>query len=401
MSLSIRGRMALAMIAASVMTGLAVGVPSTLLVVTQVRSDALERARIIGDSVEPMAIEALLLPDDAGAQLALDGRLGALRRDPGVRRIAVVDVQGERVPRTDEGEAPDVRGTGEQQVVHDESVLIARPILVKDTPIGYLALELVYPRATILLHAAAIGGLTLVTMLVAGVLALLVSAPATADVRRIHRAIERLGRGETWLKEDLREGGDEFGRVGAAIRDLATRLEFAAAERAVPDEMIDDNPEDAGIEPTFAPVHVAPLVAAVASVAEIALPPHRVLSLDVQLPDEFEIVADAELLHAILRELLDNATRHADGPIAISVFTDSGGGLRVVVQDTGPGLDDRAVRYLFRPVPGAGREGRFGVGLATAHRHARLLGGELEVDHRYRRGMRVILRLPYRRRDAA
>ena len=114
--------------------------------------------------------------------------------------------------------------------------------------------------------------------------------------------------------------------------------------------------------------------------------------------DPAAVLGDAAALHALARNLVDNAIRYtpSGGMVSISV-KDEGGNVLLQVDDSGPGIpaeERERVFDRFYRVPGGGPEGS-GLGLsivkqvAEAHRAEIALG---EPDHG--RGLRVTIRFP-------
>jgi signal transduction histidine kinase len=95
----------------------------------------------------------------------------------------------------------------------------------------------------------------------------------------------------------------------------------------------------------------------------------------------------------MLRNLLQNARRHAaHASIEASIESQTDGGLRVVVEDDGPGIAeaerDRIFEPFYRP-PGSTETGSgAGLGLALVRRIARHHGGEVRCLPRTGGGVR-------------
>jgi len=112
------------------------------------------------------------------------------------------------------------------------------------------------------------------------------------------------------------------------------------------------------------------------------------------------VMADAAVVGRILRNLVDNALRHAPSGTEVEVGTEAGDGwVRVVVSDAGPGFPPGADSTVFersRPADSgpARAGGGTGLGLPIARELARLGGGEVEILGGA--GGRVSLRLPRR-----
>lgn len=91
---------------------------------------------------------------------------------------------------------------------------------------------------------------------------------------------------------------------------------------------------------------------------------------------------DPRLLRQLIRNLVDNAQRHAGGAVEVSVGRlDAGEGARLCVADRGPGIPEAERNRVFEPFyrpPGhsEGRDGGVGLGLALVAEIARAHGGE-------------------------
>jgi signal transduction histidine kinase len=119
-------------------------------------------------------------------------------------------------------------------------------------------------------------------------------------------------------------------------------------------------------------------------------------------PPYLRIRTDASLVEQILSNLVDNATKFANGASdrQIHLGLDSTGSrLALVVRDHGPGLPDRALRRLFRPFSKSAHDAAqsapgIGLGLALSRRLARALGGDLRLQHSGPDGAMFTLLLP-------
>jgi signal transduction histidine kinase len=96
-------------------------------------------------------------------------------------------------------------------------------------------------------------------------------------------------------------------------------------------------------------------------------------------------IADRDLLRRALGNLIDNAIKHSGArTLRICVWSEGNAGVVVSVEDDGHGMSPENVERLlgtdtsFRRVAGMSAPG-FGLGVPTARRIARLLGGSLEV----------------------
>lgn len=92
------------------------------------------------------------------------------------------------------------------------------------------------------------------------------------------------------------------------------------------------------------------------------------------------VAGDEVMLHALLRNLVDNAIRHAPaaGKVRVSVGPEAGG-VALAVEDSGPGVPEellgRIFDRFFRIAEGSARGS--GLGLSIARRVAELHGGRI------------------------
>ena len=110
------------------------------------------------------------------------------------------------------------------------------------------------------------------------------------------------------------------------------------------------------------------------------------------------IEADCALLDRVLLNLLENALRHgsAGGRVELSAAPDAGG-IRIAVEDAGPGIapeDRERVFERFERLDRAGRGSGGGLGLALARAVARLLGGDLVLEPSRLGGARFVWWVP-------
>jgi signal transduction histidine kinase len=142
---------------------------------------------------------------------------------------------------------------------------------------------------------------------------------------------------------------------------------------------------------------------AVRDVAELyeALAEVAGVSLEVSVEDDLPIHGSRELLGQAMANLLDNALKYgaatggAPQTIGVSAHR-SGGEVRIVVADRGPGIPEtdrgRVLERFVRLETARSRPG-FGLGLSLAVAVARLHGGSLLLEDNGP-GLRVILALP-------
>jgi signal transduction histidine kinase len=94
-----------------------------------------------------------------------------------------------------------------------------------------------------------------------------------------------------------------------------------------------------------------------------------------------EVKGEPRLLRRLVRNLLDNARRHAGGSEVEARVERTASGARLVVADRGPGVPDGERERIFEPFyrpPGAAETGSgYGLGLALVRQIARAHGGEV------------------------
>ena len=105
-------------------------------------------------------------------------------------------------------------------------------------------------------------------------------------------------------------------------------------------------------------------------------------TIDLQLEDDLPPVWINELeIEQVLTNLIDNASRSADGPIHITVRTARRkGGIRISVEDDGPGMTVEQRQRAFDPFYSTRqKQGGTGLGLSIAHGIVEGHGGKIEI----------------------
>ncbi len=127
-------------------------------------------------------------------------------------------------------------------------------------------------------------------------------------------------------------------------------------------------------------------------------------AIEFEAPDTLVLRGDANALHSLLRNLVDNALRHtpAGSSVVVGVGVD-GDFARMSVDDDGPGIAVEERERVFDRFYGrtAGGDAGSGLGLAIAKavidRHA----GRIELDRSSLGGLRVLVLLPCLHESAA
>ena len=110
--------------------------------------------------------------------------------------------------------------------------------------------------------------------------------------------------------------------------------------------------------------------------------PGSTVALAVQAVSAAPVLGDAAALRRLVRNLLDNAVRHADAQVEVALATSADGAVVLDVRDDGPGVPpehrDRVFDRFFRgDVARTPRTGGSGLGLAIARRVAERHHGTL------------------------
>ena len=170
----------------------------------------------------------------------------------------------------------------------------------------------------------------------------------------------------------------------AGARAHALRATLAGCDRAarLVEQMLTLSRLEAGAAPTLATVDLSAVARRVAAeLAPRAIERQQTLSLDAEAPHP--VRGDETLLAVLLRNLVDNALRYspdgAEVQLSISAAPD---GVRLLVQDSGPGLSEADRQRLgerFFRVLGSGQTGS-GLGWSIVRRIAAVHGATVTVD---------------------
>jgi len=294
-------------------------------------------------------------------------------------------------------------------------------------------------------------GVTLVTMLVAGALDVrlrwavlasvvlslgtvqVVARGTVAPVRNLHRAATRIAAGEHGVRVPV-TGWDEVAELSQAFNRMAAELEEtdrirrdlvadAAHELRTPISALHAVLENAvdGVEPAD-PAELLAQVRRLGSLADRLLDLSRLeggaATLDrrsvpvrelvatavgeaevaVDVPDGLAASVDPERLGQVLTNLLENARRHApDAPVTVSARGTPAGGVRIVVEDRGPGLQPGDEERIFERFARADRSRTVtgsGLGLAIVRSIVELHDGTVRAERVDPHGCRIVLDLP-------
>lgn len=257
----------------------------------------------------------------------------------------------------------------------------------------------------------------------------LVARGMTSPLRAMARAAEAMARGEHGQRVP-ETSRDEVGQLAAAFNEMAAELE--TLDRARRDLVADAAHElrtpisalRASLENVVDGVQALDPPALLMQVERLGRLADQLLDLSsleagaiglqrssfavgelldgrgvaVEASPGLRLHGDRERLRQVVDNLLENADRHAPGaPVLVRAAPGASGGVRLEVEDRGPGLPPGDAERLFdrfaradrsRTVPGSG------LGLAIARSIVELHGGALRAEPVVPHGCRMVLELP-------
>jgi signal transduction histidine kinase len=271
--------------------------------------------------------------------------------------------------------------------------------------------RLVAARRPELQHALVLGGILCLLALAVGLGAWPLTRRLTRRLERLRARVEDLGRGDLEARAPV-EGEDEvadlarsFNRAAERIQGLVEsqrrQLAFASHELRSPlarlrvalEMMSGEASVRLGAERDVAELDAligelleASRVEAIGAGREetvdlLGLVAEEAARTQASVDGEsVELRGDARLLRRLVRNLLENARRHAGAGAVEARVERQAGGARLLVADRGSGVPDAERERIFEPFyrpPGTPETGSgFGLGLALVRQIARAHGGE-------------------------
>ncbi len=156
---------------------------------------------------------------------------------------------------------------------------------------------------------------------------------------------------------------------------------------------------EAGYKPRVEVVEVERAVEAVLGTLQVKAEP-KTITLEKKQPMEQRVSAERAAVEQIITNLVDNAIKYTPAGGRVSVRAETRGGrVRVIVEDTGPGIPKehhaRLFERFYRVDDARSRDlGGTGLGLAIVKHLALANGGDIAVESEVGKGSRFIISLP-------
>lgn len=338
--------------------------------------------------------------------------------------------------------APDELGERAEGTVDDEPVLI----LTDDTDAGTLVIARSTEEVGDAVSAATmvLGVSVPIAVALIGVVVWLVAARALGPVDRIRRQVDHVGADSLDQRVPRTGNGDEIDRLAATMNrmldrvedgyrtrqrfvsdashelrsPLATMRQYAELDRAHPGSAPPGELADVVLDEG---ARMQEIVEGLLLLAKLDEGSARAVAADVDLDDlaiseasriralgtasvdgggigPARVRGDERLLARAVRNLVDNAVRHADGAIALSTGVEGGSAI-LRVDDDGSGVPETERERVFerftRLDEARSRDaGGSGLGLAIVAEVVRAHGGSVRVETAPLGGARFVLALP-------
>lgn len=162
------------------------------------------------------------------------------------------------------------------------------------------------------------------------------------------------------------------------------------------------NLEAGEVEPERVPFSLAAISDEVERITR-PLAEQKELELEFQTRCETSRIGDPDALRRVLLNLVTNAISYTEEGAVTVRFREQEEDLVILVEDSGPGMNDEELAHLFTPFRAAGKEGkprerRFsgaGLGLSICHRLTRLMEGDIWVDTELGEGSCFGVQVPF------
>ena len=157
---------------------------------------------------------------------------------------------------------------------------------------------------------------------------------------------------------------------------------------------------------TLAPIPIKQIFSDAAAMVE-PMARERLITIHTEslAKEQRTVLADATRLRQVLLNLLSNAVKYnrPQGSVTLSIEQPSDTTLKLLVSDTGLGIDDQMQTRLFQPFERAGEVSNTiqgtGIGLSISKQLVELMGGTIGVDSTIGEGSVFWIELPLSRPD--
>jgi len=128
------------------------------------------------------------------------------------------------------------------------------------------------------------------------------------------------------------------------------------------------------------------------------------LKMRLDAPDSLVLELDSGLIQSAIENVVRNALKHTRDGTAVTVrMVEEPGGVRITIDDEGPGVPPDAISQIFDPFYRVSdargqKSGGGGIGLAIAKRSIGLHGGSISARNRVGGGLSIEIVLPAGRR---
>lgn len=271
-------------------------------------------------------------------------------------------------------------------------------------------------------------GFTTILAFIVALAALPIARQLTGRLERLQRSVEQLGRGNLSARVRV-EGRDEVARLAESFNDAAQQIErlvdahkmlLANASHEIrtplaririglellqgdprPDRRAALRSDIIELDNLIEDILILSRLDAIAGletreeVELLGLAAEEVTRYDGAVLEgrPVSVQGDPRLLRRLVRNLLDNASRHGRPPINVAITSDHSQA-HLIVCDGGPGIPASERTRVFEPfrrLPSGGESGGTGLGLTLVRQIARQHGGDATIEDP---GSQIKVRLP-------
>ena len=212
-------------------------------------------------------------------------------------------------------------------------------------------------------------------------------AAASHDLRQPVHVVTLYGAALETITSEQRVH-DVVAEMNTAIASLSSQL----------DALLDISKIDAGkVEPEFTPVDINSMVTSIFK-EHISDAKHKGISLINNIEPHTFIRSDSNLFMQILKNIIGNAVKYTNkGNVTVKIDVEDGVST-LVCHDTGIGISEHDLRYVFEEFYQVGNDHRnkdngLGLGLSIVERLSKLLSHRIRIDSAKGGGTRVMINI--------